>query len=89
MSTPGTYWTFGTKACEVHTVVIVEFSANGAYATDDKRYIYMAARLFTVRADAIKAARRYLDRKQAEIDKRQAEITRRREFINQQARVFA
>lgn len=87
--TPGTYFTFGTKTCTVHRVEIVSCSANGQYGADEKGVIYLATRLFAQRPAALKAAAKYLDRKQEEIDKRQAEIDRRRAFIKQQAGVFA
>lgn len=87
--TPGTYWTFGTKKCVVHRVEIVKGDVRGTYGEDEKGVLYLSTRLFWHRPDALRAARQYLDRKQAEIDKRQAEITRRRAFIDQQSRVFA
>lgn len=86
MMAPGTYWTFGTKACEAHTVKIVEVNRTGLYATDDKNYIHMTERLFATKQQALAAASAYLDRKQAEVSKLQAGIDERRAFIKQQAR---
>lgn len=84
---PYTAWTFGTKACQAHSVELVEHSRFGDREIDSKGNAYERKELFATQREALQGVKAYLDRKQAEIDKLQAGVDERRNFLRQQLSV--
>jgi len=83
------YWTFSKATGEATKVGQVQWNGLRSHAEDAKGEIWQARRLFTSKAEALKAAGKYLDDKQAAINATQARIDRRRAFIKQQMRATA
>lgn len=80
------YWTFSKATGEATKVGQVSWNGLRSFAEDSKGELWQARRLFTSKAEALKAASKYLDGKQRVINEAQAKIDRRRAFIKQQMR---
>lgn len=84
---PYTAWTFGTKSCTAHEVVLVGAHASGRFEFDAMDNAYTPDEIFETKRQALSGAEAYLDRKQQEIDKRQSGINERRHYLQQQRSV--